>query len=342
MNRSGLPVSAINCGSYSGIRAASRFSKWPDQRFEREHVTPEQAARYEADAWEEPIAAFLSGRPRATLPEIANKALGLRTERIGTKEQPGRTPRIAPSRLVYINSKSKTATDCSSHSSGHRSSRVSRVRMSGLDGRAQTRETQQLRWRIRQPNQMAPILLKPHPRAWARVDRSRRRRSTQPPGRPRRRTRRRAILPRLVKALRPSPPLNPPRMMYLWVAQARAISRLARPMTPIASKAVLPIGRRRAALGILPRRRSRLARRSLNRPKPSAPIRARHRTKKSSLIRRARASVRPSASDSISRQSPNAVLRPSAGRVADRMQINVETWPRAIAGRGGKIVRPTK
>src|SRR5262245_51574256 len=29
-------------------------SWWPDKDFEREHVMPEQAARYEADAWEEP------------------------------------------------------------------------------------------------------------------------------------------------------------------------------------------------------------------------------------------------------------------------------------------------
>ena len=28
---------------------------WPDKDFEREHIAPVQASRYEADAWEEPI-----------------------------------------------------------------------------------------------------------------------------------------------------------------------------------------------------------------------------------------------------------------------------------------------
>jgi predicted P-loop ATPase len=34
---------------------------WPDADFEREHIIPEQAARYEADVWEESIATFLRG-----------------------------------------------------------------------------------------------------------------------------------------------------------------------------------------------------------------------------------------------------------------------------------------
>jgi predicted P-loop ATPase len=60
---------------------------WPDPRFEREQITPEQAARYEGDAWEEPIAKFLSGRSRTTLSEIATTALHFRTDRIGTGDQ---------------------------------------------------------------------------------------------------------------------------------------------------------------------------------------------------------------------------------------------------------------
>jgi predicted P-loop ATPase len=32
---------------------------WPDKDFEREHIAPVQASRYEADAWEEPIADWL-------------------------------------------------------------------------------------------------------------------------------------------------------------------------------------------------------------------------------------------------------------------------------------------
>jgi predicted P-loop ATPase len=33
---------------------------WPDKDFEREHIVPEQADRYEADAWEDNIAAYLA------------------------------------------------------------------------------------------------------------------------------------------------------------------------------------------------------------------------------------------------------------------------------------------
>jgi predicted P-loop ATPase len=40
---------------------------WPDKNFEREHIMPEQAARYEADAWEENIAAYLRTKSRVTL-----------------------------------------------------------------------------------------------------------------------------------------------------------------------------------------------------------------------------------------------------------------------------------
>ena len=60
---------------------------WPDDAFEREHIQPEQEARFEADAWEEAIRGFLPGRPRVTVTEVARECLGLDLSKIGTAEQ---------------------------------------------------------------------------------------------------------------------------------------------------------------------------------------------------------------------------------------------------------------
>ena len=60
---------------------------WPDKAFEREHIQPQQAARYEADAWEEEIAKFLEKHPRVTIGQIARDALSIETPRIGTADQ---------------------------------------------------------------------------------------------------------------------------------------------------------------------------------------------------------------------------------------------------------------
>jgi predicted P-loop ATPase len=60
---------------------------WPDKEFEREYIMPEQAARYEADAWEENIATYIATRTRVTIGEIAREALHIETPRIGTADQ---------------------------------------------------------------------------------------------------------------------------------------------------------------------------------------------------------------------------------------------------------------
>jgi predicted P-loop ATPase len=60
---------------------------WPDKRFEHQHIAPEQAARYEADAWEEPIRAHLAGVERTTLAGVATGALGLEISRFGVADQ---------------------------------------------------------------------------------------------------------------------------------------------------------------------------------------------------------------------------------------------------------------
>jgi predicted P-loop ATPase len=60
---------------------------WPDRAFERKHIKPQQEARYEADAWEEEIAKFLSGRQRTTVLEVARLALKIATPKLGTADQ---------------------------------------------------------------------------------------------------------------------------------------------------------------------------------------------------------------------------------------------------------------
>ena len=60
---------------------------WPDKDFERKHIEPEQAARFEADAWEETIADWLKGKTKVTIGEIARGALSIETPRIGTADQ---------------------------------------------------------------------------------------------------------------------------------------------------------------------------------------------------------------------------------------------------------------
>ena len=57
---------------------------WPDKTFEREHIQPQQAARYEADVWEDTIREFLGKHPRVTIGQVARDALGIETPRIGT------------------------------------------------------------------------------------------------------------------------------------------------------------------------------------------------------------------------------------------------------------------
>jgi predicted P-loop ATPase len=60
---------------------------WPDKNFEREHIVPEQTARYEGDAWEEDIAAYLATKTRVTIGEVAHNALFIEKPRIGTADQ---------------------------------------------------------------------------------------------------------------------------------------------------------------------------------------------------------------------------------------------------------------
>jgi predicted P-loop ATPase len=60
---------------------------WPEATFEREHIKPQQRDRYEADAWQQPIAKFVKGLERVTIAEVANGALDIPTGKIGTEMQ---------------------------------------------------------------------------------------------------------------------------------------------------------------------------------------------------------------------------------------------------------------
>ncbi len=60
---------------------------WPDRDFEAEHIRPEQDARYEADAWENPVAEFLAASMETSIVDVARGALHMETSRLGTADQ---------------------------------------------------------------------------------------------------------------------------------------------------------------------------------------------------------------------------------------------------------------
>ena len=60
---------------------------WPDAEFEREHIKPEQDARYEIDTWEETIVGYLRGRRSVLIGHIARDALDFETRAVGTADQ---------------------------------------------------------------------------------------------------------------------------------------------------------------------------------------------------------------------------------------------------------------
>ena len=59
---------------------------WPDGDFERMHIAPEQDSRFEEDAWQSLAAAWLRGRCRCTIAELASEAVFVPTGRIGNAD----------------------------------------------------------------------------------------------------------------------------------------------------------------------------------------------------------------------------------------------------------------
>lgn len=87
-----IDIEALRCDRDQLFAEATRLYHvgspwWPDRDFERQHIAPEQASRYEADAWEEAIARYLAGRPSVTIGEVARDALDITTPRLGTADQ---------------------------------------------------------------------------------------------------------------------------------------------------------------------------------------------------------------------------------------------------------------
>jgi predicted P-loop ATPase len=60
---------------------------WPDRDFERDHIAPQQEARYEADAWESAIDSYLADAKETTVLAVAKDALFMDIAKIGTADQ---------------------------------------------------------------------------------------------------------------------------------------------------------------------------------------------------------------------------------------------------------------
>ncbi len=60
---------------------------WPSSSFEGQHIQPAQDRRFEADAWEEPIAEWLTGQRQVTVLDVARGALFLDIAKCGRAEQ---------------------------------------------------------------------------------------------------------------------------------------------------------------------------------------------------------------------------------------------------------------
>jgi predicted P-loop ATPase len=60
---------------------------WPDRDLESAYIKPEQDARFEGDAWEEKVAAYVLGKESVTVGDIGQLGLFLETRQFGRAEQ---------------------------------------------------------------------------------------------------------------------------------------------------------------------------------------------------------------------------------------------------------------
>ncbi|MGY8679773.1 VapE domain-containing protein [Bradyrhizobium sp. UFLA05-153] len=82
---------------------------WPNKEFERQHIKPQQAERYEHDSWEEQIEDYLATQLRVTVGQVAKEGLGMETQRVGTADQ--RRIAAAMERLGWQRERSDGKTD---------------------------------------------------------------------------------------------------------------------------------------------------------------------------------------------------------------------------------------
>jgi predicted P-loop ATPase len=66
------------------FRSGARW--WPDKDFERKHMMPEQADRYEADPWEQYISDYVATRDKVTIGDVARLGLCIDTGRLATSD----------------------------------------------------------------------------------------------------------------------------------------------------------------------------------------------------------------------------------------------------------------
>jgi predicted P-loop ATPase len=80
-DREQLFAEAVHC-----YRAGERW--WPDQEFEKEHILPEQEARYVQDVWEPTVEKYLEtlAADKIRVCDIATECLGFETSRISTAD----------------------------------------------------------------------------------------------------------------------------------------------------------------------------------------------------------------------------------------------------------------
>ena len=69
------------------IRYRNGGTWWPNAVFEREHITPEQEARFEVDVWAESITDYIDGRPSVLIKDIAHIGLSIPTGEVGRAQQ---------------------------------------------------------------------------------------------------------------------------------------------------------------------------------------------------------------------------------------------------------------
>jgi hypothetical protein len=82
---------------------------WPDRDFERDHAIPEQEARYEGDAWEEPISKFLATETKTTILQVAIGALGFEPMRSSSSMSFSQPPTPTINRLGTADQRRITA-----------------------------------------------------------------------------------------------------------------------------------------------------------------------------------------------------------------------------------------